>query len=873
MASSSTVGTAVIKLSFDGSDVKAELSRTSSQFKEAGEKAGSAFGSAITVAMGSLISKGVSKVISSITSNLDSAINRVDVVNNFPKVMESLGFSTDEAAASIKTISDRLDGLPSTLNGVVGDVQKLTATMGNLNTGMVNATSLGLALNDMFLAGGKGTEAASNAMEQYNQMLAQGKPDMQSWRSILNAAPGQLKQLAKTLLGATASQNDLYEALQKGNVTFDQMNEAIVRLDREGGDGFDSFERQARSATGGVGTALENVQNRISKAIAKVIDVIGADNIANAINGISSHFGEVGEAVGHFVKDAMVQIGEFSRFISQNMWIVDTIKGALAGLLALKIGMKIIDFKNKLVGLFSAITTFVAAHPILAIVSALASLTVGMVSAMTRENELQKAVKATREQYENARESLNQLSASRQQSLDKGLSELTYYSQLKEELSKITDENGVVQKGYEKRAEFIVSTLRDALGIEINLTNGVIQGYHEISTAIDQVIAKKKAELLLRSQEEIYTESIQKRAEVSKRLVEISKQMEEAMYEPLTKRRKLLEELTKSKEDEEALYREYSANIQRYESDLAAFTEGSYDRMSTAAWNNALELANAENASVKTIQTAIDQIDVELDLAEKAFNDTGLQIYSTTRENLSKTRGELVAKLQSMNISVADSMSGAKSTVVRTLNGAYAESKRVAAGFSSVGSQVGVSLSSGVWSKSGEVNNSVNGVVNNARNATWNNSWDSGWNLGNRLGQATANGISSSGQAALNAAYSLMDRLRSITGQTLPGPRVQGFSQRYNFATQSYEYMPMASGGFVDGATRALVGEAGQEVVLPLQRNTDNWSGLLANAIMEEMDKLQASNTVTVYMNNTIDNDMSIDELGRKFSQSIRRYA
>ena len=567
---SSTVGTAVIKLSFDGSDVKAELSKTSSDFKQAGTEAGATFGNALTVAMGSLISKGVSKVISAVSSNLDSAINRVDVINNFPKVMQSLGFSTDEAASSIKTISDRLDGLPSTLNGVVSDVQKLTATMGNLNTGMVNATSLGLALNDMFLAGGKGTEAASNAMEQYNQMLAQGKPDMQSWRSILNAAPGQLKQLAQTLLGAKANQQDLYEALQKGNVTFAQMNEAIVRLDKEGGKGFASYEKQARSATGGVGTALENVQNRISKAIAKVIETIGSENIANAINGISSHFIEIGESVGKFIKDAMSRIGELAKFISQNMWIVDTIKAALAGIAAMQIGMKIIDLKNKLTGLFTTITTFVAAHPILAIVSALSALAVGIVSAMTREDELQKAVKATREQYENARESLDQLNATRQQTLDRGLSELSYYAQLKEELGKITDENGVVQKGYERRAQFIVNTLSEALGIEIKLTDGVIQGYKNIADSIDKVIAKKKAELLLKSQEEAYTESIQKRAEVSKRLVEISKQIEEAQYEPLTKRRKLLEELTKSKKEEEALYREYSANIQRYESGLAS---------------------------------------------------------------------------------------------------------------------------------------------------------------------------------------------------------------------------------------------------------------------------------------------------------------
>ena len=70
-----------------------------------------------------------------------------------------------------------------------------------------------------------------------------------------------------------------------------------------------------------------------------------------------------------------------------------------------------------------------------------------------------------------------------------------------------------------------------------------------------------------------------------------------------------------------------------------------------------------------------------------------------------------------------------------------------------------------------------------------------------------------------------------------------------------------------------LDAEAGKEVVLPLENNTGNWSGLIANAIMEQMDIMPARSTINVYMDNTINNDMSIDELGRKFSQSIRRYA
>ncbi|MBQ2659618.1 tape measure protein, partial [Candidatus Saccharibacteria bacterium] len=253
-------------------------------------------------------------------------------------------------------MSDRLDGLPTTLNGIVGDVQKLTATLGNLNTGTVNATSLGLALNDMFLAGGKGTQAASNAMEQYNQMLAAGKPDMQSWRSILDAAPGQLNQLAKTLLGATANQNDLYEALKNGTVRFDDLNAAIVRLDSEGGEGFESFEAQARAATGGLGTALENVQNRIGKAIAKVIDHIGSEKIAEAINGISAGFSGVADVVIGIVD-----------FLSQNTWILDLITGFFVGLFAMGIASKVMGF-------FTMLTTFAATNPVVLAIGAISAV-------------------------------------------------------------------------------------------------------------------------------------------------------------------------------------------------------------------------------------------------------------------------------------------------------------------------------------------------------------------------------------------------------------------------------------------------------------------------------------------------------------------
>lgn len=270
--SSATVGTAVIKLSFDGKGVKAELNGVSKEIETAGKASGAKWGGAWAVAAGNLISKGISKISSMVTSTMGGAISRLDSLSNFPKVMTALGYSADEAEKSVSSIGDALDGLPTSLDAAVGDIQKLAATMGNLAEGEVNATSVGLALNDMFLAGGKGTAIASAAMEQYNQMLAAGKVDMQAWRSMVNAAPGQMDQLAKSILGASANQGDLYEAMKKGTVSFEDFNAQIVKLNQEGGEGFESFYNQAVAATGGVATQIENIGNTLNKIVAAALE-------------------------------------------------------------------------------------------------------------------------------------------------------------------------------------------------------------------------------------------------------------------------------------------------------------------------------------------------------------------------------------------------------------------------------------------------------------------------------------------------------------------------------------------------------------------------------------------------------------------------
>lgn len=84
----------------------------------------------------------------------------------------------------------------------------------------------------------------------------------------------------------------------------------------------------------------------------------------------------------------------------------------------------------------------------------------------------------------------------------------------------------------------------------------------------------------------------------------------------------------------------------------------------------------------------------------------------------------------------------------------------------------------------------------------------------------------------------------------------------------------LAQGGIVSSATIAMIGEEGQEAVLPLDKNTDNWAGLLASTLAVEMEEQGTSGReINVYMTNEINNRLDAQEIGRVMMESIRRAA
>lgn len=262
-----------------------------------------------------------------VTSNLDDAVSRLDTLNGYTSVMSNLGVSGEDAEASIQRLSDKLQGLPTTLDDAVSSVQRFTATNGNVKA----STDMFLALNNAILAGGASTEIQKSALEQLSQSYSKGKPDMMEWRTAMTAMPAQLNQIATAMGYVNADK--LGEALRNGDVSMNEFMRTIMQLNKEGANGFQSFEQQAVNSTGGVRTSMTNVKTAITRGLAEIMNAIGQSNIAGFFQGITSAINKVVPYITGFVKACVWAVGSItSLFGGKTKKNVDNVKNSLTSL-------------------------------------------------------------------------------------------------------------------------------------------------------------------------------------------------------------------------------------------------------------------------------------------------------------------------------------------------------------------------------------------------------------------------------------------------------------------------------------------------------------------------------------------------------------
>lgn len=231
--------------------------------------------------------KVIEKGISMVKGAVDGAISRVDTLAGFPVVMEKMGFSSELAQSSVDKLSEGISGLPTTLDGIVGSTQNISLMTGDLD----KATDTALTLNNAFLASGSDAMDAERGLDQYVKMLSKGKVEADSWSTLQETMGFALNKTA-TAFGFTgkSAQQDLYKALQKGKITFDQFNNKLIELN--GGVG--GFAEIAKEGSAGIGTSFSNMNTAVVRGVAGIIQSTQEVLAKTPLKSIENIFGLIG---------------------------------------------------------------------------------------------------------------------------------------------------------------------------------------------------------------------------------------------------------------------------------------------------------------------------------------------------------------------------------------------------------------------------------------------------------------------------------------------------------------------------------------------------------------------------------------------------
>lgn len=545
---------------------------------------------------------------------IDLLADGIRKIGTFMKdaVVDSAAFADDIMTMSKVTGigTDKLQEMSYMADLVDVSVETVTGSMRRLSKNMLSAEDgTGSAAEAFKTLGVEVTDSAGNLRDNEDVFAeiidALGNMDDETRRdatamTLFGKSAQDLNPLIAA--GGDAIKGYTREAHEMGYVLDTETLNSLGAVQ----DGFDRFKALGTAVKNQIGAALAPTIEKLTKKLTDLVKRVDWNKLVNGLLGIL-------DFAVDFAKVAAPMAAAFGAFkIAQNAagW-VRTLGTALSTTLMSPLGLAVTA-----IGTFATVfTTFNRA---------------------LNDTEMGRAAREARE----LADSYERLKESQQTMMESANAEYDYTQQLADELMSIVDANGKVNEGYEARAEFIAGELSSALGIEIELVDGVIQNYGELAASIDKVIEKKRAEALLMAQEEGYREAVahineykQGMEEAAEQLAAAQQRMTDAqnsMYSNpgiIAARQRELDAAQAYFDSMAALYNGAVQDIQTYETDSVAILEGrytevtGYQALEEAAWQGHTEkTAGIIEAGGETMAAA----------AEKAINTTGQRAQEAT---------------------------------------------------------------------------------------------------------------------------------------------------------------------------------------------------------------------------------------------------
>ena len=405
--------------------------------------------------------------------------------------MEDLGISLENATGGTKSFMEVMENLRSSIGGV--DVE-LVDSEGNLRE-----------YDDIIADLSKSTEGLSKVQQIQAAATIFGKESMSGMLSIINAsakdfdsltqsiynADGATKKMSKTRLDNLSGDVTLFKSALEGvSISISEKLSPLLR---------DVVDKAT--------TAMPEIQKKITDVLDKVMPYFERF-VGYLTNNLIPTFSKIGSYVAKELAPILSDIGKSA---------IPVIKNAIESV------KKIIE---QLVPVIKGIWKFV--KPVFKIVVDTIDLIVGYLPTLLQDvldfidplNIIHKETSQISEEYlemaDNADKMSKELDDIKQKNADIGqavVEEYNHYGDLADRLSTVVDKDGKIKEHCEYTVQQIIDELNPALDASLEIVDGQLKGYKDISDKIDEIILKKKAEAMLDEGRENYDQAIAKRSE------------------------------------------------------------------------------------------------------------------------------------------------------------------------------------------------------------------------------------------------------------------------------------------------------------------------------------------------------------------------
>lgn len=615
-----------------------------------------------------------------------ASINDKDVagsVDNVQKAVSAYGLE-------IKDVDHYLDILTKTSQDTGADVDALS-------TGIVqNAAAfqeMGLSIDD-----------AVALMGQMEKSGANSNVVMGGLSKALQKATKQGVPLSKVL-------GDLQDEIRSNRNQTDALNETYALFGKSGAQIYNAVKNGTLDFKN-FGDTLSGVGNVVEKTFDETVD--GVDHWKMAMNEAKLLGADIGGILSEFagpiltkVRDALAEAVGWWRNLNENQQ--ETILKVAGVVAAVGPAVTVIGKMTSAVGLLSQGLGILAAHPVAAaILGITAAVTAGTIAigehvkAVRAEYDeyigLTEAVKENREAVEQSTEAYNTSHEAKQSVIESTEAEMGHLQELAEEYDGLIGSNGEIKKGYEDRAEFIKTTLSEALGLERDEIDKLIEKNGSLSGSIEDVINKRKAQIILNQYESQYAEAIEEARKAKDNLAEAeanaatqqqlvnklqaqynkySKQEQEngqAMNELYWEAHDALEKLgpaledakaeldnqNQTVEDARAVYEDWETTVKNYEGVSAAVISGDVNKINTALDQFQNDFKTTESATEATLKKQYETINAEYQNMEKAVKGGSKSI---TKADLEEKKYWRDQALKQYNMAKTEAATKANETV------------------------------------------------------------------------------------------------------------------------------------------------------------------------------------------------------------------